>query len=443
MSSEALKTQERWSLNTTQSAAVEHCLGNPHILLVADKGAGKTRTGLAVAAESGGRVLILCPNKVRGGWVAEGRKLGVEVALVEGDPQTRQDILKRGGIMVMGVDLIKWLADTYKTLPCDGLILDETTRFSSPGSVGVKKLRGRVKALYWTLGLTASPVMEDPMSLYGQCLVLDGGQALGRSYDRFKQQYFIKMDYMGYDWQLRQGGAEDLAQAVAGLVYVMEDAAYAEALVPLVEEVIEVAVPPHVWQFYQEIAEELAIELNGGEIEAANLAVVSGKLEQLTQGAVYDQEQTAHWVHFAKMDALASLLDGDDNEPTIVVYQFKYELEELQQRFPWGRDLKYPGALDAFTDGDLNLLFMHPKSGSHGINAQARCCEMICLKPIWSADAWDQVIGRIRRRGQVRECRRRTLIVRGSIDDLILDRLAEKEQAGVSLLDHIRAKAQK
>jgi hypothetical protein len=230
---------------------------------------------------------------------------------------------------------------------------------------------------------------------------------------------------------------------VAGLVYVMEDADYADGLVPLTEEIVYVDVPKNTWNFYQEIAEELAIDVGGVEIEAANLAVVSGKLEQLTQGAVYDQEGVPHWIHYAKLDALQKLLDADPLEPTIVVYQYKFELAELRQRFPWGRDLKDPGALEEFTHGRLTILFMHPKSGSHGINAQERCCEMIMLKPVWSADATDQIIGRIRRRGQTRPCRRRTLVVRGSVDEVIINRVAGKAETGVSLLAHIKLKARK
>jgi SNF2 family DNA or RNA helicase len=64
---------------------------------------------------------------------------------------------------------------------------------------------------------------------------------------------------------------------------------------------------------------------------------------------------------------------------------------------------------------------------------------MIMLKPIWSADGWDQVIGRIRRRGQTRPCRRRTLVISGTVDEVILTRVEGKEDTGSALLDHIKA----
>ena len=246
----------------------------------------------------------------------------------------------------MGVDLIKWLVGAYKVPPVAGLILDETTRYSSPGSVGVKKLRQWHKKLDWVLGLTAQPVMENPMALYGQVVVIDGGRALGRSYDRFKREYFMQMDYAGYDWELQPLAGERLAEAVSDVVYVMEDRAYAESLVPLTEEVVEVGGLPPVFQTaYASLCDEMIMEIEGGEVEAANEAVVSGKLEQLCQGAVYDNRGEPHWVHFAKMGALGALLGEMKGEPVIVTYSFIYELEALRERFPWGRDLKDTGAL--------------------------------------------------------------------------------------------------
>lgn len=435
---------EAYCLNSTQSAAVDYCLEHESVLLIADKGSGKTRTGLAVAAESEGRTLVLCPNKVRSQWVAEGQRIGVPVALVDGDAMTRMQLLANEDeqILVMGVDLLPWLVDTFKVPPVDGLILDETTRFSSPGSVGVKKLRHWRKKLEWTLGLTASPVMEKPEALYGQALVLDGGKALGRSFETFRRNYFNQMDYMGYEWALQHDGLERLSAAVRDLVYYMSDDDYADSLPPLIDEIVEVSPGKDFWVAYEEMAETMAIEMAGSrEVEAVNAAVLSGKLEQLCQGSVYDDAGQPVWIHGAKMLALGKILDP--RVPTIVTYSYVFELEQLRQYFPQGRDLKDSGALEDFQYRDLNLLFVHPKSGSHGIELQYRCHEMICLKPIWSSDGWDQVAGRIRRRGQTHTCRRRTLVVPDTIDELIISRVRAKVFDAGALLSHIKTVAQK
>jgi len=439
LSSTASTPQPNFSLTTSQTTAVDHCLRYDSTLLIAAKGFGKTRTGLAVAWESGGNVLILAPNKVRQGWVTEGRRVGIDVTLIEGPADARKRLLARGGIMVMGVDLIKWLGAEYRRPPFHAMILDETTRYSKPGAVGVRVLRRFRQHLDWVLGMTASPVMEDPLALYGQALVIDGGAALGRSFDAYKARYFYPEDYMGYSWKLRPGGAQALAQDTSSLIYVADDTQYEESLVPLTEETIEVAGTARFWEHYEAMCEEAWVEVGNG-VEAVNEAVVSAKLEQLTQGFIYDDNGDAHYIHDRKMFALEELMLTID-EPVVIVYCFKEELARLREALPEGRDLRDDGALEDFNAGKLDVLFMHPRSGSHGINLQERCSEMICLKPFWSADGWDQVVGRIRRRGQTKACRRRTLIIPGTVDEVIIERVLGKEQVATSVLDHIKAHA--
>ena len=455
MSLTALKISPPLSVPTTQAqkSALEHIYSANHTLLIAPKGAGKTRTGLLAArnridAGINSRVLVVCPNKVRSGWVAEGIKCGIEVTLLDGGPAARASMIAsvKNSIFVMGADLLPWIADSYKkgkygTLPIDGLIIDETTRYGTAGNAGVKALRKLNKHFSWVLGMTAQPVMEKPMSLYAQALVIDGGKSLGRSVDRFRQSYFYQADFQGYDWRLQPGARERMADAVKDLLYFMDDEDYTASLPALVEEEVIVQLPPGAKEFYGAVADQMLMEVNGVEIEAANKAVASGKLEQLVQGAVYDQDDVTHWVHFEKMDALDAELAALPGEPVIVCYQFKYELEEILRRHPEAVVLSTPGALEAFNRGDADLLLMHFRSGSHGINAQERCCEMICTKPVWSADGWDQVIGRIWRRGQTRPCRRRTLIVPDLIDDVILARNAGKVDNAGDLLEHLRAAA--
>jgi len=434
------------TLSPAQTDAVEHCLDHDYTLLIADKGAGKTRTGLVVAHETEGRTLIICPNKVRSGWLAEGRKLGIDVYAAEGTPEKRLCVLdnKDCKIVVMGVDLVPWLIDHYRgAVPFEGLIIDETTRFSAPGSAGVRKLRRAHKHLTWVLGLTASPVMENPLALYGQALVIDGGQALGTNFDRFKQTYFFSTDFEQRNWELRTGSGPIIAAKVRDLIYHMEDREYEDSLVPLAEEIVTVDVPPSFYKVYEELVGEQYVEISGHEIDAANMAVLSGKLEQLCQGYIYDDVSEPRYHNNYKMTVLKALVEAMAGEPVIICYQYKYELAVLRKLLPGGRDLKDIGALDDFNGGMIDILFMHPRSGSHGICAQERCAEMIMLCPVWSADVHDQIIGRIRRRGQTRPCRRRTLVIRGTVDEVKIDRVSGKEQTGSALLDHLKAAAQK
>jgi hypothetical protein len=438
-SSEAWTLQKKYSLDTTQTAVVTQILERDSVLLVAPKGAGKTRIGLAIAAESCGGCLIFCPNKVRQGWVDEAAKIGLSVQLIEGKPLDRIAQLRGAHpVKVLGVDLLPWFVDTFRRdLPVAGIIIDETTRFSAPGSRGVKKLRTLRKQLDWVLGLTASPVMEDPMALYGQALVIDGGKALGRNFDRFKATYFAS-DFMGHNFELLPGADAALAAAVSDLVLVADSRDYEASLPALHEQLIRLPMGAAQTAAYDEMCETLATAVEGEEVEAPNAAVMAGKLQQITAGFLYCHDEVA-WLATEKFSVLRDVLAATD-EPVVIVYQFIAEREMLQAMFPAGKDLNAPGAKAAFCAGDIPLLFMHPASGGHGVDGlQAVCRRMIFLGPIWSADKWDQSIGRILRRGQTRECYRTVFVLNDTIDETVLARVLAKAETEDQVMRHVRA----
>ena len=84
------------------------------------------------------------------------------------------------------------------------------------------------------------------------------------------------------------------------------------------------------------------------------------------------------------------------------------------------------------------MLLIHPRSAGHGLNLQDGGSDLIMLGPLWSADQWDQVVGRIWRRGQTQTVYRYTLVAEGTIDCAILDRLAGKSQAEDVLMQHLK-----
>ena len=442
-SSERSRIAARYSLDTTQTNAVIYCLDRLYTLLVAPKGKGKTRMGLAVAAETEGRTLIVCPAKVKSGWVEEGLKHGLQVHILDGDAKRREldAINPTKRFCVISADLLPWLYKERLHGEFDGLIIDETSRFSTAGNKGVKALRHAHKLFDWVLGLTANPVMEKPLALYGQALVIDGGASLGTRFDRFKQTYFFPEDFEQRKWSLQPGAEDRLARAVADLVCVVSEDGYEDSLAELKEQIIHARGHGNFWRHYDTLIDDLALEIDGEDVEAANEAVLSGKLEQLTQGGVYKENGNYKGLNRIKEKRLHGLVASADG-PVVIVYCFIFELEMLRKLFPHGRDLKDTGALEAFQFGDLDVLFMHPRSGSHGLNLQYRCHEMICLKPFWSADGWDQVIGRIRRRGQPHPwVRRRTLVIPGSIDEIILDRIQQKADTAQSVMEHIKRRS--
>jgi hypothetical protein len=82
-------------------------------------------------------------------------------------------------------------------------------------------------------------------------------------------------------------------------------------------------------------------------VTALNAAVVTGKLQQMASGFVYDTqvtaseeygkfivEQTPIWFSDHKFDLLNDLLEENQHANTLVAYTYKEELAELKRRYP-------------------------------------------------------------------------------------------------------------
>lgn len=418
------------------------------VCIVAPLGLGKTLIGNRIATERiadgiNKRCLVIAPKKLMHQWTEEPRKWDCLTPVVEavGSSAQRKAIIDdpANTIVCLGIDLLKWFKDTYKTVPFDLLIIDELSKFSAAGAVSVKAMRHLRKQFTGVIALTGNPVMESPMSLYAQCLVLDGGETLGRNLEAFKREYFYALDFMGYNWALQPNADARLMKKVKPLFYQAEATDYTDSLPPLYDRVIEVELPSEAKALYAKLANEMLLEMaSGAEVEASNSAVLSSKFEQIAQGALYDTESDYHAVHSAKMDKLKALIAKGDARQ-VVVYYFKYELEWLKLAYPDAIVLNEDkAALQKFEANPKALLLIHPKSASHGLNLQS-ASRMICTKPIWSADQWSQIVARIHRRGQQAEfCERLTLVASGTVDEVILARVEGKQQSGSALLDHLK-----
>lgn len=87
--------------------------------------------------------------------------------------------------------------------------------------------------------------------------------------------------------------------------------------------------------------------------------------------------------------------------PLIVAYQFKSDLARLKKAFPKGRDFVTEKDEDDFKSSKIDLLFIHPASGGHGIDGFQNITNRIAFFTQWpDMELRDQLIGRI---GPVRQ----------------------------------------
>ena len=63
-------------------------------------------------------------------------------------------------------------------------------------------------------------------------------------------------------------------------------------------------------ELYHTMKNDLILNLDDGDVDAVNAAALAGKLSQMANGAVYDENGNAVRIHDRKLDALEDLIEA-------------------------------------------------------------------------------------------------------------------------------------
>ena len=190
---------------------------------------------------------------------------------------------------------------------------------------------------------------------------------------------------------------------------------------------------------YEELKADFILELPEGEITAANAASLTGKLSQLANGAIYDDDGNIIEFHDRKLDALEDLIEAANGKPLLVAYWFKHDLERIKKRFNV-REIKSSKDITDWNNGDIPVAVIHPASAGHGLNLQAGGSTLIWFGLTWSLELYQQTNARLWRQGQISgTVVIEHIITKGTIDERILKALSLKEVTQNALIDAVKA----
>ena len=202
---------------------------------------------------------------------------------------------------------------------------------------------------------------------------------------------------------------------------------------------------------YDIMKKDLVLNFQNDTVIAANAAVVTGKLQQMSSGFVYNTTRTANaspgkydtdtqviWFSSHKFDRLEELLNENQRDSTMIFYTYKEELAELKRRYPHAQTLDDDNAVERWNTGQIELLLAHPKSAGHGLNLQHYANKIVFLSLPWSLELYEQAIGRIHRSGQKREVWCYVLMSEKTIDERIFSALQEKRDFSLDAIKELR-----
>jgi SNF2 family DNA or RNA helicase len=279
------------------------------------------------------------------------------------------------------------------------------------------------------------------MDLWAEFRILDLGQRLGRYITHYRNTYFTpdkRNAQVIFSYKPLPGAEDKIYKQISDITISMKSIDYLKMPECLVNEV-SVSLNEKEWNIYSKLKDDMVTKLGDEEIDAVNAAVLSGKLLQMANGAVYDSENKTHIIHDKKLDALEDLIEGANGKPVLVAYWFKHDLERIKNRFPV-RQIKASKDIEDWNDGNIPIAVIHPASAGHGLNLQSGGSTLIWFGLTWSLELYQQTNARLYRQGQNETVIIHHILTKGTIDEDVMTALTRKEETQASLIDAVKAK---
>jgi SNF2 family DNA or RNA helicase len=442
-------------LRPYQDDAADFLYEHDRGMILAPVGAGKTAitlTAMAAMVADGHvkRWLVLAPKRVcTDVWPVEGPKWapGLTIAVAVGTPRQRAAAFASDArVVVTNYDNLQTAPPDLSSF--DGIVFDELTRLKNPSGKRFKALEKNIEPFNVRWGLTGSFTSNGLEDVFGQCKIVEQA-LLGRSKGAFLQKFFVCMNREYGEWMPRKGALSAVMDAIRPATYVLEPGEYKDRLPPL--HTVEMRCDLADRAPYEKMKKDYLVELKGQQITALTAASVTGKLQQMASGFIYNSQTVAQetagkftqakeavWFSPHKFDLLDEILTENQRDNTIVVYNYREELAELRRRYPRAATVDEPDAIARWNAGKIELLLIHPKSAGHGLNLQHGGNKMVFVSLPWSLELYEQTVGRLHRGGQTKPVWVYVLLSNKTIDERIWAALYDKRAVSDIALDELK-----
>ncbi len=398
------------------------------------------------------RVLVICPIRVAQVWAEELSKWshlrGLRYSIAVGtESQRRYALGVDADIYIVNRDVVPWLVENYAgNWRWDMLVLDELSSFKNPQAKRFKallKVRPKVRRI---VGLTGTPSSNGLMDLWAEYRLLDLGDRLGKFIGGYRSQYFRPDKTNGiivYSYKPLPGAEERIYNRIADMTVSIRCTDVLR-MPELISVPYEVSMSGEEKDVYTRLKQDLILSLPAGEVTASNAAALSGKLSQMSNGAVYTDDGGVVTIHSRKLDALEDLIEAANGKPVLVAYWFKHDYDRITER------LRSIGVRYAKIDTEESISrwnrkvipvgLIHPASAGHGLNLQAGGSTLIWFGLTWSLELYIQTNARLWRQGQVSSTVViQHIVTKGTVDERILKVLQQKEVTQDALMDAVKA----
>ena len=436
-----------------QSRDIQTMLSTPETFNMSDPGTGKTRVVIEAIRQLGLPTLILAPKSIlQCAWGNDIEEFAPELTYTVATATNRSKAFGTDSqIIITNHDAVTWLvqpANERHLARFKGglLVVDESTCYKNPTAKRSKAAAAIRESFSRATLMSGTPTPQGIIDLWHQMYLVDRGQLLGNSFYRFRSTTHTPVNKGAFtEWVEKEGVADAIADIVSGVT--IRNAR--EDCMDLPENLVvhrRYKLSESHLKVYNELKRHAFIELESGDVNAVNAAVLLSKLLQVASGAVYDEYGEAHLIDTQRYELVMDLVDERDH--SVVFFNFKHQKNELIKLAEKAK-MKYavidgsvsgPKRNDAVTDfqaGKLKGLFCHPQSAGHGITL-TKGTATIWVSPTYNVEHFEQANARIFRGGQTKKTETILISAEGTVDARAYRALFDKQLDMNNLLEVLR-----
>lgn len=460
-----------------------------------EQGTGKTMTAITAMAQlpKGSMVLVVCPKQLRYNWEVEIKdfcRRSTYVEALRGGQMARITTLinlKRASrlfdlsVGIISYDSIQGSWDALSHMTWDMGIADESQFFKAPGTNRwgfMSQLRETCKQ---RLSLTGTPMANTVNDMWSQFEWMGEGSSGFADFMNFKRFFGVydPSDDKTYEKFLGMQNVPILKDIISKKTFTIRLKEALPSLPDKAYDIAETEMTAEQSKAYDTLSSSLAIDIEGimenSDLEQSmvvnNILTMLLKLNQITSGflrfpAVRDNDgnvvQAAHTVHFdpnPKLDLLMDILKEKAKlEKTIVWCHWVYDIEKIKAAcdsagikavtfYGATKEDERNDAVETFNcDDECKVFIGNPAAGGTGLNllgfppkdpgaSECNADHTIYFSQDWSTLKRGQSESRNHRRGTRRQIRITDLMVPGTIDQQIRERVTMKRNAALEVSD--------
>lgn len=442
-----------------QRYCINRLISEKALGLFLDMGLGKTVITLTVINDLRynrfvvRKCLVIAPKKVaEDTWMREAEKwdhlkLLRVIPVLGTQPKRIKALNKPGDVYVLSRDNVQWLVDYYRNdWPFDMVVIDELSSFKNPNAKRFRKLKLVRPHIDRIVGLTGTPAPNGFIDLWAQIYLLDQGERLGTTITGYREAYFEpdKRNSERVFSYRTVAGAEDIINSKIRDICISLSAKDYLKLPDRIDNTIYVQLDKKAIDRYYELEEKMLVQVDENTIDATTAAVLSNKLLQMANGAVYDDDKNVIEMHNAKLEALSELVEAAQGKHMLIFYNFQHDLDRIKRLFTRSKlrvvELRAPTSITEWNSGQIDILLAHPASAAYGLNLQAGGNIIVWFGLNWALELYQQANARLHRQGQKEAVIIHHLVASGTRDEQVLAALQNKAATQDALLESLKAR---